>query len=289
MSVSDNQIVNFANYGIGVFTGHNNRVTNNRVLTSNRLADGSQIAKIWVERHARPDERRHDDIPRQRDDGQRRRRHVGQSVRQTGSAIVDSGQWVATAQRLCPATSISTIRRAIPGATDDEAAELVRWRQLLDASDVNVGLLPSAPLSPTNVVATASTGQATVTWDAPSSDGGKVITRYSIEASTDGGATWVTVASSTDSAASRTALISGLTNGAQYVPRHRDQQGRYQRSLARVQRSDAPHPAPSATTLPSGDVIANKALLRASVNPRGVDTTVSFLLGTDPICATQLW
>lgn len=284
VSVSDNQIVNFANYGIGVFTGHNNRVTNNRVLTSNRLADGSQIAKIWVGIVMQDlmnvgTTTFHDNVMTGN--------VVGDTwVNQYGNRL--SNCRLGSVGGYCATTMPGNIDFNNPTShplvtTDDEAAELVRWRQLLDASDVNVGLLPSAPLSPTNVVATASTGQATVTWDAPSSDGGKVITRYSIEASTDGGATWVTVASSTDSAASRTALISGLTNGAQYTFRVTATNKVGTSAPSPASNVVTPlYPAPSATTLPSGDVIANKALLRASVNPRGVDTTVSFLLGTDP-------
>lgn len=42
----NNQIVGFTNYGIGLSGGHSNRIFNNRIIASNILPDGSQVAKI---------------------------------------------------------------------------------------------------------------------------------------------------------------------------------------------------------------------------------------------------
>lgn len=41
-------------------------------------------------------------------------------------------------------------------------------------------------------------------------------------------------------------------------------------------------PPPLVTAIAAGDVVANKAKLRANINPMGTETSVSFLLGTDP-------
>ena len=73
---------------------------------------------------------------------------------------------------------------------------------------------PSSPDAPTNVSATAGDGQVTVTWTAPTNDGGSAITGYSVQYSSDGGSTWQT-ASCSGTATSCT--ITGLTNGTGYI------------------------------------------------------------------------
>ena len=65
------------------------------------------------------------------------------------------------------------------------------------------------PGAPTSVTATSSDSEATVSWNAPASDGGAVITGYTVTAS-PGGATC-----STSSALSCT--VTGLTNGTSYT------------------------------------------------------------------------
>ena len=67
----------------------------------------------------------------------------------------------------------------------------------------------SAPGAPTNVSATAGNASATVTWSAPASDGGSIVTSYTVRASN--GAT-VSVGGST-----MTATFTGLTNGTSYT------------------------------------------------------------------------
>ena len=80
---------------------------------------------------------------------------------------------------------------------------------------------PSAPVTPatvpgapTGVGATSNVSdQSTVSWSAPSSNGGATITGYTVRYSPDGGATWV-VASSGIAASPYT--VTGLTNGTTY-------------------------------------------------------------------------
>ena len=71
--------------------------------------------------------------------------------------------------------------------------------------------LPSlAPTPPTNVVATAGNSQATVTWDAPASDGGSAITSYTVTASPSGIA-------ATSTPPALTSTVFSLTNGTSYT------------------------------------------------------------------------
>ena len=78
------------------------------------------------------------------------------------------------------------------------------------ASSPSAAVTPvTIPGAPTSVTATSSDSEATVSWNAPASDGGAVITGYTVTAS-PGGATC-----STSSALSCT--VTGLTNGTSYT------------------------------------------------------------------------
>jgi SpoIID/LytB domain protein len=68
----------------------------------------------------------------------------------------------------------------------------------------------TAPAAPGSVTATAGDGQATVKWTTPSSDGGSGISGYRITASPS-------ITPVTTSAGSRSAVITGLTNGTSYT------------------------------------------------------------------------
>jgi hypothetical protein len=74
----------------------------------------------------------------------------------------------------------------------------------------------TAPVAPTNVVAIAGVGSATVYWSAPASDGGAPITGYTVTAydisQTAQGSTTVT-----GSPPATTAVVTGLTNGSAYT------------------------------------------------------------------------
>jgi len=73
----------------------------------------------------------------------------------------------------------------------------------------------AVPGAPSGVSGTPGTGSADVTWTPPATDGGSAITGYSVEHSTDGGATWTPDAMCTGT--TTTCIVSGLANGTDYV------------------------------------------------------------------------
>lgn len=80
-----------------------------------------------------------------------------------------------------------------------------------DASDFSNEVIPSTvPGAPTGVTATAGNGSATVTFEAPASDGGSAITGYTVTASPGG-------AQATLTSDKREATFTGLRNGTAYA------------------------------------------------------------------------
>jgi titin len=75
----------------------------------------------------------------------------------------------------------------------------------------------SIPGAPTSLSATLGNGSATITWIAPSTDGGSAITGYIVERSNDGGLTWAGAGST----ATTSFVVSGLANGTTYAFRVR--------------------------------------------------------------------
>ncbi len=71
------------------------------------------------------------------------------------------------------------------------------------------------PGAPTNLIGSPGNGQAFLSWTAPASDGGSVITDYMVESSSDAGATWTPFAHTPSSATVST--VTGLTNGTTYT------------------------------------------------------------------------
>jgi hypothetical protein len=80
----------------------------------------------------------------------------------------------------------------------------------LPSSPSNSVTTPNVPGAPTDVTALAGIGTATVNWTAPLSNGGSAITEYRVT-SIPGNITVITGAST------RTAIVSGLTNGTSYI------------------------------------------------------------------------
>lgn len=75
----------------------------------------------------------------------------------------------------------------------------------------------AAPGAPTSATATAGDTQASLSWTAPSSNGGSAITDYTVQYSSDSGANWTTFARAASASAS--AVVTGLTNGTAYILR----------------------------------------------------------------------
>ncbi|MDQ1686296.1 MAG: endo,4-beta-xylanase, partial [Frankiaceae bacterium] len=69
-------------------------------------------------------------------------------------------------------------------------------------------------VAPTSVSAVAGDSQVTVSWIAPSDDGGAAISSYDVRYSTDGGTTWT---SSGVAFTGSPATVTGLTNGTSYL------------------------------------------------------------------------
>lgn len=74
---------------------------------------------------------------------------------------------------------------------------------------------PTVPGSPTAVVGVAGSDSVTLSWLAPSDNGGRVVINYVIEYSANSGNTWTTVSKPSSSQVSY--VVTGLTNGVSYV------------------------------------------------------------------------
>lgn len=73
----------------------------------------------------------------------------------------------------------------------------------------------SVPGSPSALQVVGGDGQVSVTWVAPSQDGGAAVTDYAVEYSSDGGSIWTSSIDGVSAATSAT--ITGLANGTTYV------------------------------------------------------------------------
>lgn len=81
-----------------------------------------------------------------------------------------------------------------------------------NTSAVTPQAVPSIPL---NVVGVGGNAQVSLSWSAPLSNGGRAITDYDIQFSSNSGSTWTTFTDSVSSATS--AVVTGLTNGTSYI------------------------------------------------------------------------
>jgi hypothetical protein len=104
-----------------------------------------------------------------------------------------------------PSATVSQVTAAVLSAATQGV--------VADAQSANSGLLyvapPTIPAAPSSVRATAGNASASISWTAPSNDGGSPITGYRVVASPGGQQV-------TTSGTSRTATVSGLTNGTTY-------------------------------------------------------------------------
>jgi hypothetical protein len=89
------------------------------------------------------------------------------------------------------------------------------WMYLDDVTLANSQSQPTAPGAPTGVTATAGNASATVSWTAPSSDGGSTITKYTVMPFI--GSTAQTPVTVTGSPPPTSTTVTGLTNGTAYT------------------------------------------------------------------------
>ena len=101
-------------------------------------------------------------------------------------------------------------------AIDDAGVNVASNLNYADSGvgQVRVYSRPSAPGRPRDVGGTPGNGSVTVTWSAPTSDGGRTITGYTASAGTGESCTVTSVAPSTPAT---NCTITGLTNGASYT------------------------------------------------------------------------
>ena len=74
----------------------------------------------------------------------------------------------------------------------------------------------TTPSAPRSIRATPKDGAIDLAWSAPASNGGAAIGKYAVRVSTDGGQTWTpaVTASGTDQVTTRSATVTGLTDGS---------------------------------------------------------------------------
>ena len=108
------------------------------------------------------------------------------------------------------AAKVSDLQQIIKIENDDEDENPYTFA-IQGTGVIPLSVTPATvPGAASNVSATAGNGQATVSWSAPSSNGGSAITSYTITASPGGqSANW--------SSGDLTATVTGLTNGAAYT------------------------------------------------------------------------
>jgi len=112
-------------------------------------------------------------------------------------------------------TRTGTVTGLTNGTTYSIAVRTVNGVGNSPASDTaSVTPAPVVPAAPSGFTATPGDGSVALSF-VPADDGGSAVTTY--QASTDGGATWTTVTTFPRPNGTRTATITGLTNGSTYA------------------------------------------------------------------------
>ena len=127
---------------------------------------------------------------------------------------MSSGQGYNIGDRQATVTSGSTTRYTIPSLTNgtEYTVRVIATRTGADdgpPSDEMTGTPFTTPGAPQHLSAVAGYEQVTLTWDAPSSDGGSAILRY--EVAVDDSGTWI------DAGLDLEETVTGLTNGQPYA------------------------------------------------------------------------
>lgn len=135
------------------------------------------------------------------------------------------------------------------------------------------------PGAPSNIAVTPSSGQATISWDAPANTGGSPITGYIVTSS--GGQTCTVTAVPPDAAA-ESCIISGLTNGTSYTFTVVAITAVGTSVSSAASSAVVPAGSPLVNTLASLSVTPTSAQFAGVVNANGVATTNTFEYATNP-------
>lgn len=123
---------------------------------------------------------------------------------------LDGGTWVSASSGSSPFP--------IPGLTTGvEYSVRIRATGPGGTSEPSTAMLATPyglPGAPTGLVANSGAGSATLTWSAPTSDGGASVTDYVVQYATTAGGTYTTFADGASSATGAT--VTGLTNATTY-------------------------------------------------------------------------
>jgi hypothetical protein len=131
-----------------------------------------------------------------------------------GSDVTDSTNWQSNVMRVGNHIGV----QSLVGYIDDLRLTKGANRSYTGATiTVPTAAFPTAgPMSaPTSLSATGGNAQVSLTWTAPSYNGGSSITDYSVQFSTNSGSTWTNVSRTASTTASQ--VVTGLTNGTSYV------------------------------------------------------------------------
>lgn len=160
-----------------------------------------------------------------------------------------AGSWVTFSHTASTSTSI-TVTGLTNATSYTFRVSAVNDMGTSSASTVSGAVTPlGAPAAPTGFSATYGNAQASLSWTAPSDNGGSAITNYLVEFSSNGGSSWSTFAHSVSTTPSIT--VTGLTNGNAYS--------------YRVSAINAVGTGASATTTTAGSTLTTISLTRQSV------------------------
>jgi len=135
----------------------------------------------------------------------------------TGGNVVSVSGEIGTNGSFSVMSGAADGSQAVAGYCDDFRVTVGNNRSYTGATiPVPTAAFPDGPMSaPTSLTATGGNAQVSLTWTAPAYNGGSAITDYSVQFSSNSGATWTTVSRTASTTASQ--VVTGLTNGTAYV------------------------------------------------------------------------
>jgi hypothetical protein len=134
----------------------------------------------------------------------------------TGASAVDFGTTATASLTVVSDTEITTTSPAHAAGTVDVTVTTPGGTSATSSADQFTFVAPSAPGAPTNLSATLGVGEANLSWNAPSSDGGSPITSYTVDITDTTTSTALTPVTVSGSPAPLNADLTGLTPGNAY-------------------------------------------------------------------------